>query len=607
MIGIQINNEFLDLPENIQVEIIRNSPYFGDNEIEGEYSLPIAIPYTNKNYRLLSYIGNHYKEHKKESITATLFSGGGVSYVGTLVIDGFEKNNNNPGSLLTKSLFTFATSSFFQQIKDKKVSSLSLGGIRTFNWTTIDPDDGSNGFWQHVYNTCVTPANYDYSFFPIKNEEYGEIPGELNAPSFKTITWMNMVYNGLYTAPIGNRFFEIERNMLSLCPAIKKSYLIKQIFAEHGWEVDGEVLQDATFNNLYEQSFRAIYWTDYNTNGGVLTMVNKATVNINLAEHVPPNELIQNYIIDLKNRYGIAFVFDKNKRKCTLKWLKNVIAGSSQKDFTKYASAQVKSKFEIKEKIVALSNSIDGADSFPALINNKNVPQIPAVVSTLPSTASVEEGTFCFVYNQNAYYECVYNNDTATKEWQLTAYNIGDFTPANNTDTITTNISTFATSYQPVQTEGGIHSGYVPTCSQPGNWLQNKDVTPWKFRTLIYHGLKQSIKNATGLPTGLTYPYASPINIDNEGNDLGGWVDVYEFVHPTTSVDNGLYKTKWEDWLKIYKKADERTYVIQLPLYELHSLLWEDIIVIQSVQFLIKKMKYTIPYSGLVEVELLKL
>lgn len=602
MIGIEINNEFLDLPATIQLEIVRNSPYLNNDEIEGEYALPIAIPYSDNNYKILSYTGNHYKTHTKEIINATLIVNGSVKYPGTLVIDGWEKNNNNPKSLSTKGIFTFSISSFFQQIKDKKLTDLTLGGTRTFSWTTNNPYDASNGFWQHLHSIAATPG--DYTFVPIYNEGYGTIPGNIIIPSHKKMVWMNKLDMDNQT----QLYFAYHKNAVTLTPSIKLNYVIKQLFEQFGWDIDGDIFSDSTFNKLYLQSFKAVYWCNYSTTSGALITSPLSTININLGEHMPPDYSIQNFIIDLKNRYGLAFIFDIATKKCSVKFLKNIANNATSIDLTKYAGAGVKSKFDKKIRVVGLQNNIDGADSYPTPLNAANLPTIPAVLNTaaLPAVAGYDEGTFCYVFLNNSYYEIV-TNDAGTKEWQIAGDNIGDYLPIGYTETLDTNISTIPSTYIKYRTMFGFtdYYGFFPTCNQLGNWYQNKEDNPFGLRTILCYGLQNDVKEDGTNAGSVGYPYASAHSTDNFGNELTTWSNVYERQYST--INNGIYKTWFTEWIKFYKQIDERTYVLKLPFYMLQGIFWENIIIIHNVQFLIKKMKYILPYTGMVEVELLKI
>jgi len=153
---------------------------------------------------------------------------------------------------------------------------------------------------------------------------------------------------------------ETELNMTSLCPAVKFTFILKSIFEEMGWKLEGEVMEDATFNKLVLQSFRGVYWCDY-TAVGLLTVITKGSVDVDLREHMPPDYTIQSFIIDLKNRYGLGFVFDLNERTCKLKFMKNIANNGEARDLTQWAHSQVKSKFETA-KIIDLRNNLDSED-----------------------------------------------------------------------------------------------------------------------------------------------------------------------------------------------------------------------------------------------------
>lgn len=56
MVGFEVNGEFLDLPDNLTVELARNSPFFQqDGSIIEDYTFSIAFPCTAKNRRILGF------------------------------------------------------------------------------------------------------------------------------------------------------------------------------------------------------------------------------------------------------------------------------------------------------------------------------------------------------------------------------------------------------------------------------------------------------------------------------------------------------------------------------------------------------------------------
>src|SRR5437764_32194 len=82
-----------------------------------------------------------------------------------------KMNYNNIERTTLNGYVLFGISHFFQVIKDKKLRELSLGGIRRFNYTSSNPGDGTNGYWQHFHQTW-SDATIPYVFQPVRNDIY---------------------------------------------------------------------------------------------------------------------------------------------------------------------------------------------------------------------------------------------------------------------------------------------------------------------------------------------------------------------------------------------------------------------------------------------------
>ncbi len=587
MTGIAINGEFLDLPPGVVLEIIRNSPYINNDAIDGEYSLPVALPYTDKNYRLIAYSGNHYKTHAKQTLDAELYADGAV-YNGSLIVDGWDKNNNQPQSLVWSTMFVFGISSFFQEVKEKKITDLSLGGVRSFAWTTADPFDASAGFWQHVHTVATTPI--EYTFVPIKNADY------------KTgmLEWMNRITpsGGSLTSQMGEIY-----NLACCCPGIKLSYVLQKCFTENGWEVEGDILSDATFDKIFIQSFRGIYWCDFDLDVSPYAYTALSTVEFYLKDHLPANYTIRNFIIDVKNKYNIGFRFNKQTKKCTLVTLNNV-GTSAAVDLTAFSNSAVKTKFTEASRVIALKNTIN--DAYPQILLDTSAVISVQLKGDLPAASSVSPDAIYFVLQENVFYQAIGDNG-GTKYWLRLADNVGNYNEKDSTESLDTNIQSFAQSWQSyrVNGTGRTYYGNFCTCSQIGNYKQKEEEDNWGLITFQHHGTQLDMRD-DGSTTGTTvYWYATNTSIDNYGNDLGGWSNVYENKHGL--IDNGIYATLFKDWILLFKSTDSRIFILSLPLYLLQTIEWENLVAIHNVRFLVKNIKYTVPYNGKTELELLKI
>ncbi len=58
MLGISINNEFLDLDPNAALELEQTNPFLQlADELVGDLSLPVDVKLNDKNLRLLNFAG----------------------------------------------------------------------------------------------------------------------------------------------------------------------------------------------------------------------------------------------------------------------------------------------------------------------------------------------------------------------------------------------------------------------------------------------------------------------------------------------------------------------------------------------------------------------
>lgn len=398
MLAIKINSEFLDLPADTGMEMNRNSPFLNE-DIEGEYSLGLTIRYTDKNFRLLSYYGNFYRQHQKLSIDASLYDNGLFRYAGKLVITQHSANMNNPAETTWNGFFTIGSASFFQEIKDVRMQDINYGGIRSFPWTGNIYNDGSNGFWQHLH-AARSPNLYPYTFYPIKNEGWSD---EHN------VRWMNRLDPGntFYSYTTGETDL-FNSNVISITPSIYYSFILEKIFTQYGWTISGDVLSDPGFIKATMPSFKAIHWADFKkipfpANGYFFTF--PANVTFDLADHVPQDVTVGSFIANLKNRFGWYFDFDSSSKTAYLRSNKSLIT-AGVKDWTQYTLAKYSSEYQDGTKTYSLVNNIDPADTFPVLpVIKYNTLQVPAASeATLPANAGYADGDIIYALLENQYY-----------------------------------------------------------------------------------------------------------------------------------------------------------------------------------------------------------
>lgn len=582
MLALKVNNEFIDLPADVSLELERNNPFLSDDDIQGEFSLGLTIRYTEKNYRLLQYQGNFYKNNQKYTVDAEIYDNRMFRYAGSLVITQLQSNMNNVEETIWTGFFTIGSASFLQSIQDVLLQDVDFGGERVFNTTTSDPNDGSGGFWQHVYQTIV-PNAFPYCFPMISNEGWPQ-------SNLSSIKWMNLFANT----------YAVNENGISLCPAIYLSYILERIFANFGWKISGDILNDEGFKKIVIPSFQAIDWNNYRVaGGGTIFPINpKPVVKFDLADHVPQDLTIGSFLVSIKNRMGWFFDFDSATKTAYLKGYQNII-NAPAKDWTKYVQSNYTSEYPDPPKVYSLVNNIDPNDGFPVLKEIDESTIIRAnVVADLPAPTVANVDQIAFIFSENNYYQCslILNSDPDAYEWAFYAHNIGDYQQSPDADTtIESDISTMPT--MPVAAFTGGAKAKVPVCNQPGNYFKSTGgVQSWEVRFLFYHGIYPG-------ETGVLYPFASCDNIAMSGtNPSGQWVLPYR--HQFDDVNDGTFDYWWKAWLKLLSIQDLRTFTLALPVTELKKFSFSDKIFINNVFFIVQSAKEILPYQGLIEMKM---
>lgn len=590
MLGIRINDEPLDLSPGTSAQLERLSPFFSKDSLEGEYSLPFIFPYTPKNARLLGLPNHYYTRRIKKRIAASLYDNNNFSYLGELIIETADLDVNDITQSSINGYFLTGVSTFFQQIKNKKLKELELGGMRTFAWTNNDPDSPITGFWQHIHTTLA--GTMEYSFAPIINEKWAGNSEE------GTPDWMNKLDN------LGK--LDYSSNYNTLAPQVSLKYLLTQLFEEHGWTFDYSEMIDLQWETIFVPSFFAVNWQKIVQieDEPFFMYAPLNNISINLQNHVPPNLYITELILAIRNRYNWGFDFDSVRKVCKMRPLKDLVNGQ-KKDWTRYMAAKLKSSFSEDKKIFSFINSIDSNDDLSSGPDFDKVTFGDPVlnIDDLPAAGENNFNQVVYTWKENQYYQCTYNEDENIYEWLIFADNIYDYEPEGSNEEFSTIASTMPV-YKRLYRDTGVtqYYGYFPLCSQEGNW-EGKfgDFIPWGLRFLFHRGLVWEA-NPLGNIGAIKYPYLTStcFTITQEEPDLE-WSNVYK--HEFGGADKGIIKKWWNDSLKYLTESDVQTGILYLPRQELLNFVWSDIILLRNVPYVIQKITETIPYPNYIEAE----
>lgn len=596
MINIVLDNgKRLQLPDGANIEIERSSPFFSTGlEWAGERSTTLTIPYSPSNAQALGYPFVYYTKRINKSTAAFLYDGAYVRQKGFIKTENAVLNKNHIAKSELSGFFLFSLSSFFQLIKDKKLRSLSLGGVRTFAHTTFEPYDNSNGFWQYIHGTWQ--GDKDFLVAPIRNEGIYE--------SDETPVWLNQIN---FLGDIDGRK-TLDND--TLVPQLRLKYILTQIFEEYGYKVSFDI-GDVQWETLFLVSLIPFKWRRFEPRaitipnppgnyppGSVLRYIEwfiKDTIEVKLADHLPDRS-IADFLINAGNYYGWRYLINDDEKTCIIKSFKQIKKGA-KKDWTNFADANTESEFTKEAPVVSFITDVDSNDSKPVKADFDGLILLPAVVSfiDLPSAVAGIFANVCYTHVENSYWQVDY--DGALYYWKFFSDNIFSYEPENSTESIQSSFSTlpianviyrqnidFTTNYY----------GLFPIMKQ----LKNKD---FGFRTLLYHGMiQETLANGSDGPE--QYAHLSSL-WRKPGDPLDAiWSNV--FVHDYNEIKRGVINYWWKEWLSISENTEETKLFIRLPRHELINFKWDDIIIVNQIPHLVKTIVEPCPYKGQVLVTL---
>jgi len=592
MLGIKINGEFLSLAPNTFLELEQANPFLQfQDEISGQFSLPFEVDASPRNLRLLNYAGIIQNKIDNKGIDAEMYDNGLQVSVGKIKIEKPTHNLNRTADGTISCYYLTGSSSFYQDIKDKKLKDIDVGGVRTFPWD--DPSilnflpDGA-GFWGHIHDVIDADINaYDYAFYPVINKGFLNVFGDSELLN-------NMIWDPGDARIYFNKLTTDHKDINLIVPFPYLHYVLKQAVEFVGWKIEGDILSDADFLKITIINFLAIDWGVYP--GGVFPVFGHPFVNFNLQNHLP-DMTIAEFLIALKNRFGWWYDFDKVSKKIRIKKL-SAVTNTAIKDFTKYASPVVVKKINQTDKIYALTQRFAGdyADGQPDF-TNVNLQGSVETIADLPAVTDSNYGHVYLVRLENNFYINALDETDNTLKWMFFTYNIWDYLPANHTEEINTACVTLGSEKY---VDSLNYQDFLPRIDAVGAKDRSGDDTGLSsLIVLFYHGQKD---NANGDPLC----YASSHIYDEAGNKIADWSLAYK-CEELDGTQVGLYDLNWKPLLDLLKSAEELEATLYLPLDEYLKLDFGNRLIIAGVKMFILQLKPKIPYAKTIAIETVRI
>jgi len=585
MIQFKVNGEFLDLLPGTVIQMEEENPYLQfDDEVRGSYSFPFSIPVTERNMRLLGF-PTRLHSVKTRKIDAICYDNDLQHSVGYIKIETSRGNLNawKKGSI--SCYYLIASSYFFQDVKDKRLSSLNWGGVRVFSHGSFNKS--SSYFWKHIHDCANGNSDsYNYTFFPLYNSEWTSEGGYL-VPLFQN-AWSRQ--NGEFQF-VTYTFNSGSIHPVPITPFPYLVYVLKNIFREVGWEVKGDIFNDPTFKKIVLISFRDIPCMKFNW---LFAPTPTSTVSFDLKDYLP-DLTISEFLIAIKNRFGLVYDFDRLNKVCTIRQLSTVV-DTNTLDLSPYVDPNYDISVEDGKRYSIEEIGEWGGGRFT--INQSEFKGAVGNFNLLPTASESREGNIYFVRQLNAYFFCRIN-EQGVYVWEKMTDNNFDYIPENYTDSITTASSAVIMITAQVNYTGFNFSATFPQCNRPGAWKNFNDIeAQWGIILATYHGIR--------VFNGSPVPHASNHVIDSVGDAIiADFALTFEFK-ASNGKDYGLYEKFYRKFLETIDDSETVKVTANMPQYLYNSLRFAQSLVVDHSRYYLRKKNSTIPYSGKVTLELVK-
>lgn len=588
---------FLDLDPATELDIESNADLFDEDLSTGEFSLPMDVPWTEHNRRLTGF-AERFKNFNSTDVFYKAvvydnfypeFTAAKFSIVG--------KNGNFSGTKGKFSAIITGTKGLFgSQIKKKKLADLSLGG--KISWLGMD----SRHFAESLMKGGFPPYNY-ITFVPVAIESFfdtgrPDYDGEFLAKD--TVNTV-MITGAGPDAWIFGRPSEADPSVAAAegtaeyadyrtIPFIKTKYLLRKVFEEHGYNVTGEFLESAdfedlvTFNNYSIENYSPGH-IDYNR-------------TIYPTNHVP-DILIIDYLKGLFSFFNIYPVFTGDNQ-VQLKFRKNV--KKEKKVFSLNGIA-----LELFTSTKDTQNNGDGYtlayqwgnDGYNGdRVKDLKDKTLVATVSRWSDLANVNPGRqlttddIVFVTAENMYYE-VADATSSPVKWDAYAEALGDYTSGAGDRSVDITISTLCT-YVELDPDSQLYvrKDYVGA-RMTGSYINNKGIlVKSEFGHKIFFAKRRN--NSSNVLVPFSY------NHNRDSNNV-----LINSFSLAWGGDTGIAKIFHDDWQQIKQNQETVKTSLIIDRRVMNALQENNFLEIENCFYILSKAEKTIPMKELMKVELM--
>lgn len=321
------SGEDYDITPGLLLEIERTNPFFNDY---GEQSLPVTLPATDKNRRLLSYPDDIRGMTKASQRADAMISHGAYSMrCRQAILSGNKKTG-------ISTSFYMNTGAFYEKYQDVSLSTIFEDKVLSFNSV-----DDAIQFCQNLY------TSYDerLACFPVRLEDF-----KLNEFAGRVSTSIP------YFLRASASSIEVDGKEISLDPGyyitpfIRANYLLREVISYLGY-----TLLDNFFTDT--EPFRSMVFLNNN-----IDTLMKSEIRFG---QIIPNCMVSTFLDMYRKLFCCEFIPDEVNRTIDIRLFNSVLDERVQTDITPYMANNYTVEHPAKFKQLKLSaNYVNASQSF---------------------------------------------------------------------------------------------------------------------------------------------------------------------------------------------------------------------------------------------------
>lgn len=542
------HNGFLELAPGTSLSLEGITEAFDEDLTTGEFSIPIDIPWTDHNRKLLNF-SERVTNNKRPD----------YSWKCNVLEDGWPQINGGKFTIIEKAgKWNYISGSFSasisgvkgyfgSQVKNKTLKDINLGGAITYTGESRD-------FAQAVMDGTFT--GYDFiRFVPVAFENYFITDRPDYDNEFIAKDTVNNVIEGISSwvfgrptsadPTIATSSGDAEHIDYRTIPFFKLKYVFSKLFETYGYTVQGDFIDEPAFDdvlifNNYSLEKYTTGHADYNR-------------QIVPANHMPDMS-IADFLQAILSWLKLKLVFT-GPAEVTLRYKQKDLSKAGNADITEFATASFKSTLPQTEQSdgYKISYVWDSADQFVSdRVKDLGNKTFCATVKTVDELTDLNIGRsyttddYAYVQSENMYYLMADATNPVDLKWDCWAENLQEYISGNGERAIDINLSTLC-QYAEFNTGTALweRRDYLG-CRMPGSYNTNAgNAVNNPFGLRLFFGGMRTVHT-------LSVPNSWNHNRNNDNDVIGQ----YSFMLSGKAGIPAQLHITWEDFLQNHEQVE---------------------------------------------------